>query len=119
MTEDALFDENALPRLGRMVGEDVLAEVLDLYTESLPARMDAVREGLSSNELELATRALHDLKSSAGMVGATGVHALAEEMEQLSRAGDREGLQSRLPRLESAIATTGESLAAARKRRGG
>jgi len=118
MTEDARFDANALPRLGRMVGEDVLAEVLDLYTASAPARMATVREGLDSNELELATRALHDLKSSAGMVGALGVHALAEEMEQLARGGDGDGLRARLPRLESAIATTAESLAAARKRRG-
>jgi HPt (histidine-containing phosphotransfer) domain-containing protein len=118
MTEDARFDENALPRLGRMVGEDVLAEVLDLYTASAPARMAAVQEGLDSNELDLASRTLHDLKSSAGMVGALGVNTLAEEMEQLARAGDRDELRARMPRLESAIATTAQTLAAARERRG-
>ena len=45
MTANTWFDENALPRLERMVGVKVLGEVLDLYFEHAPKRIEAVRDG--------------------------------------------------------------------------
>ena len=118
MTEDARFDEHALPRLQRMVGDKVLGEVLDLYVESVPRRFELLRGGLQSGDLDAAARALHDLKSSAGMIGAAGVYGLAGEMEQLAREGNADGLRERLGRLEAALETTGQTLDEARRRRG-
>ncbi len=117
MTEDARFDEHALPRLERMVGHSVLSEVLDLYAKSVPERLEVVRSGLESGDLDAAARALHDLKSSAGMVGAAGVQILAGEMEELAREGDTDGLRRRLGRLVTALETTGQTLDEARRRR--
>lgn len=117
MTEDGSFDEEALPRLERMVGPKVLGEVLDLYLESAPNRVRAVREGLQSNDLSIAAHALHDLKSSAGMIGAAGVQRLAEEMELLARQEDAAGLRARFESLESTVARATDLIEAARARR--
>lgn len=117
MTEELQFDENALPRLERMVGDKVLGEVLDLYFECMPQRIAALRDGLRLGNLDTAARALHDMKSSAGMVGACGVQGLAHEMERLARAGDASGLEERMDRLETALADADEALRQARQRR--
>jgi HPt (histidine-containing phosphotransfer) domain-containing protein len=61
--------------------------------------------------------ALHDLKSSAGMLGALGVQRLAEEMEELARRGDGAGLLARLASLEAAMSRAEDRLRAARDRR--
>lgn len=118
MTADPWFDEHALPRLERMVGVQVLGEVLDLYFDHAPKRVAAVRAGLRSKGLEAAALALHDLKSSAGMLGLTGLQQLAEEMERLARRNDAEGLRARFAPLEAAVARAGSLLRDARIRRG-
>ena len=111
------FDANALPRLERMVGSDVVDEVLSLYRSSAPKRIEAVRAGLSANDHDTVARALHDLKSSAGMVGAEDVMHLAEEMERLARAEKLEMLPQRLERLEKALRRADALLREALKRR--
>jgi len=112
------FDEHALPRLERMVGVQVLGEVLDLYFENAPKRVAAVRAGLGSEDLEAAALALHDLKSSAGMLGVSGLQQLAEEMERLARQNDADGLRARVEPLEAAVARADSLLRDARVRRG-
>jgi HPt (histidine-containing phosphotransfer) domain-containing protein len=111
------FDTGALPRLERMVGSTVLVEVLALYLENTPQRVEAVRAGLRSGDHEIVARALHDLKSSAGMVGASGVMRLAETMERLARANESESLPERLEQLEAALARAETLLNEAIKRR--
>jgi len=118
LTGDGGFDEHALPRLERMVGARVLGEVLDLYAETTPRRLEVVREALRTEDLPAAAVALHDLKSSAGMVGASGLQQLAEEMERLARQNQTEALRERLPRLEAAVADAARHLGGARERRG-
>jgi HPt (histidine-containing phosphotransfer) domain-containing protein len=118
LSDDDCFDESALPRLERMVGPKVLGEVLDLYLEHAPKRIEAVRDGLRSKNLEAAALALHDLKSSAGMVGASSVQDLAELMERLARRNEREALRERFELLEAEAARAEGLLRDARKRRG-
>jgi HPt (histidine-containing phosphotransfer) domain-containing protein len=118
VNEGAWFDEHALPRLERMVGSKVLGEVLDLYFENAPQRLAAIREGAGANDLAAAALALHDLKSSAGMVGALAVQRLAEKMEGLARRRDGAALREHLESLAAAVARADERLRAARERRG-
>ena len=117
LIEDDAFDESALPLLERMLGNKVLDEVLGLYLANAPKRIEAVRTGLRTSDHEVVARALHDLKSSAGMVGASGVMRLAEEMERLARAEEMETLPERLERLEAALARSDMVLKQAMKRR--
>lgn len=116
MTSDARFDESTLPRLKTVIGPAALGEVLDLYMENSPKRIATVRDGLKTGDLAAAARALHDIKSSAGMIGAAGLQRLALEMEQLARDADANGLQERFARLEAASKQAEDWLAALRQR---
>ena len=115
--EEDAFDESALPLLERMVGSEVLAEVLGLFLANAPQRIEAVRLGLGAGDPDAVARALHDLKSSAGMVGASGVMRLAEQMERSARSKAMEALPQQLVRLEAALARANVLLEEAMKRR--
>lgn len=118
MSTDDGFDANALPRLERMIGAEALSEVLNLYLENAPGRLEAVRGALCESDAMTAARALHDLKSGAEMVGAVGVHRLALEMERQAREGDLDAVRSGVDGLESALSRAGVSLGLARERLG-
>lgn len=104
MTDPDSFDETALTRLQEMVGADVMKEVVELYREHTPQRIEAAREGLRSGVLEHVARAMHTLKSSAAMIGASRVETLASRLEQLATQGRSETLAPQLDELETAAA---------------
>jgi len=97
------FDSAALARLKRMISASRAEEVLSLYLELTPTRMAAVHDGLRDNDLESVGRALHDMKSSAGMVGARQLERLALEMERDVACEDGPALSAKVERLASAV----------------
>lgn len=97
------FDSAALTRLKRMISGSRVDEVLDLYLQMTPLRVLSVRNGLRNQDLERVGRALHDIKSSAGMVGALQVERLALEMEQGMARLDRAALEAKLHELSEAV----------------
>jgi PAS domain S-box-containing protein len=76
--------------VGRLGGdEEILAQVMKMYIQQMPAREEELRRALgSSNFRELATLA-HTLKSSSATVGALLLQALFIELEGASK--DRNG----------------------------
>jgi HPt (histidine-containing phosphotransfer) domain-containing protein len=101
-----------------MIGAEALSEVLNLYLENAPGRLEAVRDALLASDTDAAARALHDLKSGAEMVGAFDVHRLALELERQARDGDLEAVRAGVDRLESALSRAEVSLGCARERLG-
>ncbi len=81
------IDATTLDRLQKMVGGKVLREITELFFEHTPGRVAAVRAARDADDLPGAAQALHNLKSSAGMLGAKRLQQLAERMEQLARSG--------------------------------
>jgi HPt (histidine-containing phosphotransfer) domain-containing protein len=115
VTGGAWFDEAAIPRLQRMIGADVVVEILDLFFETTPQRVAEVRSG----DAWRAAQALHALKSSAAMVGGMELQGLAQDMERLAREGDAEAVGLRLADLQAAVARLNARLEAERARVGG
>ena len=104
MTEAAGWDETALNRLSEVVGADVMQEIVDLFREHTPRRIEAARKGLRSGALEEVARAMHSLKSSAAMIGASRVEEIAIRMEKAAMQQLADGLDSQLEELETAAA---------------
>jgi len=97
------FDSAALQRLRKMISASRAEEVLTLYLELTPTRMNAVQDGLRDNDLKLVGRALHNMKSSAGMIGARQLERLALEMEQDVAREDGAALTAKVKLLASAV----------------
>ena len=114
MTEsDAnVIDPQAQARLQEWGGPKLLTQMLKLFLENAPMRLEQVRKGLAEGKLKDAERGVHSLKSSAANVGAVQVSKLAAHMESLAAGGDSAAVAQQLPTLEAAYAIAQQKLAA-------
>jgi HPt (histidine-containing phosphotransfer) domain-containing protein len=100
MTDAGHCDLAVLGNLEKEIGAQMVAEIIGAFLGHVPGKVSSVREGCRSGDLEAAATALHSIRSSAGMIGANGLLAVANEMEVLARSGDRNGLTRLLGDLE-------------------
>ncbi|MET0623876.1 MAG: Hpt domain-containing protein [Pyrinomonadaceae bacterium] len=63
---------------------DLVVELIDLYAEDTPRRLDAIRSALAARDLAALRRAAHALKGSSASLGARQVMMLCEKLEQSS-----------------------------------
>jgi len=67
---------------------DVLAEVLQLFLNEVPPRIDRLRNAWTSGNIEEMHRAAHSLKGSAGNIGAKRLYDVCSRLDALGKAGD-------------------------------
>lgn len=79
---DDCLDQTMLLGLLELGGPDFVGEMIDLFLEDAPKRVEAARAAEKGGELEALRHAVHPLKSSAGSFGA---HALAEVAAKIER----------------------------------
>jgi two-component system, sensor histidine kinase and response regulator len=72
------------------VGGDraLLDELLGIFVEDAPVRMDAIRKAVAVGETAELTREAHTLKGSLKVIGATTASGLAQGLEALAREGN-------------------------------
>lgn len=110
MTDPDVIDPTAHARLQEWGGSKLLTQMIRLFLENAPTRLDQVRRGLDGGEIRDVERGVHSLKSSAANVGAVVLSRTAAEMEDLATAGDRAALERLLPTLEEAWTRAREQL---------
>jgi HPt (histidine-containing phosphotransfer) domain-containing protein len=71
-----IIDKAALERLEEWGGTKLSTEIVKLFLENGPARMDQIREAIDGDDLDVPERGAHSLKSSAANVGALHVQRL-------------------------------------------
>ena len=111
-SEAVVIDMQAHARRQEWGGPKLLVEMLRLFLDNAPVRVQQVRQGLSGGSLADAERGVHSLKSSAANVGAVTVSRIAAEMDDLASGGDAAGMTTLLPELEAAFGLVQEQLAA-------
>lgn len=86
--EDTLAnDEASLERLRRFGGGKLLTQMIALFLEAAPTRLEAARSGVERGDASAVEMALHSLKSSAAQLGALRMQRLCERGEHEARAG--------------------------------
>jgi HPt (histidine-containing phosphotransfer) domain-containing protein len=88
MNESDPIDRSALDRLEEWGGERLLYEMVRLFLENSPERMEQIRHGIETGDLEEVQRAAHSLKSSAHNVGAVHVGSISKLLEATAEEGD-------------------------------
>ena len=83
-----------------MIGDDLfysplaldndLADIVAMFVDELPDRVEALREALRSGDRELLGRAAHQLKGSAGSYGFPQITPFAARLEYGARANEPE-----------------------------
>ena len=103
-TEPTILDPAALERLEEWGGPGLTKEIVQLFLDHGPVRMDQIRGALDGEDLEVPERGAHSLKSSAANVGAHHVHRVAGEVELAASEGDLQRVRELIPDLEEAYA---------------
>ena len=95
---------------------DLVIEVMDLFLEDAPQRIEAIVSAVDGGDPDELMRAAHSLKGSAGNVGARGLSGLCANLEQRGRNGSVAGTQMICMALHREFAAVRAALVAERDR---
>lgn len=99
-----IWDEaGMLERL--MDDKELVTSILDEFLSDMPRQIETLRSYLDACDVAGAKRQTHTIKGSAANVGAQTLYAVAAEMEQAGRAGNLEGMTTRMNTLSAAYET--------------
>ena len=99
MTDDCIIDDAVLGRLETLGGAEFVGEMIAMFVEQVPRRIDAAMEGVQANSLDAVRRAAHSLVSTSGHIGAERMLRLAEALEGAADAHDWETVRRLAPAL--------------------
>ena len=91
MASQPVLDPNTIDTLRQltMPGEpDVLAEVLRLFLEEAPARIEKLRNAWAARDIQQVQRIAHSLKGSAGNIGASAMFEICKRLDSSGRPGE-------------------------------
>lgn len=104
-----MLDPVALATLSELLGDDpdALAELVDAFVEEAPRRLAELR----SDDVVLAGRAAHTLKSNALTFGAVELAAMCRQLEGAAREGGLDGSRDLIDRADAEWARVHAELA--------
>lgn len=79
------FDGTVHSKLVLLGGNAFLKKALERFADRLPGRMESCREALDVNDFRSVHREAHSLKGSCGIVGATSMLELADQLESAAQ----------------------------------
>jgi HPt (histidine-containing phosphotransfer) domain-containing protein len=94
---------------------ELLLELIDVFLEDAPQRIQAVRRALAAHDAEALYRAAHALKGSAGNFGAPDVVSRAIRLEALARENDLDAADIEFRLLETDMSQLVEGLIGAKR----
>ena len=101
--DSSIIEGAALDRLDEWGGPALVGQMIRLFLEKSPERLEMVRAALADAPGDEAERGAHQLKSAAANLGAVRIQALAADVEAAAREGEVERIRELLPALESAV----------------
>lgn len=99
------------------VDEELCNELLDIFVQDIPVRLEELKQALADNDAVLLTQHAHAIEGASANIGAHALREVAFEMEMAGRERrlDRtislvERLERELDRLKTALQDFGCSL---------
>ena len=84
---DTAIQTEVLSALKRDLDEEDLVNIVTLYLNKLPSRVEEIQIGFHNNDPEAVIRIAHPFKSSSRQLGAMKLGALCEKLEFMGRSG--------------------------------
>ena len=91
---------------------EFLREIVSIYIEDTPKRIEDLKKSLAAGDLDSFTRAAHTIKGSSANVGAVALRAVAERLEQIAR---KDGLGKVAPMIDDCETEFGRAMAELRR----
>ena len=90
---------------------ELLAELVDIFVQDCPARLEELRESIAAGDARRAHRVAHGLKGSVTGFGAESARNLAQQIELMAKDGNLAEAADALSALEKELARVLEGLA--------
>jgi HPt (histidine-containing phosphotransfer) domain-containing protein len=102
MAQDNSIDQAALDELFESVGSDkeFMDEIIEEFFQDTPGQLAIIQDSLSSGDAEALRRAAHSLKSNSASFGATHLHDLCMQLENMGKIGELDGAAGLLAEIE-------------------
>ena len=111
----ASLDPAAIEGLTATMGGAFIVELIDTFGEDAQALIASLRQTRRGGDLDGFRRAAHSLKSTSETLGATGLAAMARELENMARGGNIDGSGDRIERLAAEYDLVTHALAEVRR----
>ncbi|MDP9474716.1 MAG: response regulator [Actinomycetota bacterium] len=108
-----LLDRSALDGLRELSGPgepDILAELVGLFLEDAPPRLQTLREALAEGDARRVKEISHALKGSSSNMGAARMAEICAQLEDVGATGDLNKTSDLLDRLEKEFAKARSAL---------
>jgi HPt (histidine-containing phosphotransfer) domain-containing protein len=108
-TDQQLIDPEAIENLRALNpddGDGFLRDIVGIFLEDTPNRLQELKESLVAGDTVRFTRAAHSIKGSSSNLGATPLRAVAEKLEMESRTKGLGAVNSLLAELEKVFEST-------------
>jgi signal transduction histidine kinase/DNA-binding response OmpR family regulator/HPt (histidine-containing phosphotransfer) domain-containing protein len=105
-----VIDRETFDRLAQSMGGAFVAELVDTFVEDAGELTAQLPTALTRGDVDGFRRAAHSLKSTSESLGATGLAALARELEAIARTGSLDGVGERLGPVAAEYARTAHAL---------
>jgi PAS domain S-box-containing protein len=115
-TPSTLTASHPLRVLEAHAGPRALAEVIDVFLQTIPRRLDDLRQAQARGDADSIRAVTHSLKGASAQIGARGMADICVQIEALVRGGDVAALGDLLTALESDYAAVSASLREERRR---
>jgi len=115
-TPSTLALSHPLRVLEAHAGPRALAEVIDVFLQTIPRRLDDLRQAHGRGDVDSIRALAHSLKGASAQIGARGMADICVQIESLVRGGDTAGLGDLLTSLEGDYAVVSASLREERRR---
>jgi PAS domain S-box-containing protein len=115
-TPSALPASHPLRVLEAHAGPRALAEVIDVFLQTIPRRLDDLRQAHARADVDSIRALAHSLKGASAQIGARGMADLCVQIEAVVRGGEVTALGELLTALESDYAVVSASLREERRR---
>jgi len=83
--------------------EEFLKEILDIFKEEIPERIESFNKALKENNIEKIASLAHSLESVSGTVGAYSCSEYAMEVEKAAKEDDKEKVRRLYPKIEELL----------------
>lgn len=112
--DSPILDPEAISSLRELSpGDDTfLREIIQLFLEDTPARINDARVTLAAGDAVAFVRAAHTIKGSSGNLGADRLRRTAERIEHGARKNGLVGMENAVAELEAEFATARTALSA-------
>jgi HPt (histidine-containing phosphotransfer) domain-containing protein len=91
MSTGDVLDPDVVDRLRQLTppGEpDVLTDILHLFLDDVPRRIETLRAATAAGDATAVQRVAHSLKGSSGNIGARALYDVCRQLDDSAKSGD-------------------------------